>query len=96
MAMPANTKETIAAILTEAFAPQQLEVVDDSDRHRNHSGARQSGGGHFIVYIVSDQFGGLSQIQRHQKVYQVLGTLMSSAIHALSITAETPTESERI
>ena len=81
----------IEAALADAFAPQVLEVVDDSARHAGHAGARD-GRGHFNVDIVSDAFAGLSPIARHRAVYAALGDMMTTEIHALSIRARTPGE----
>jgi BolA protein len=83
--------ERIRSCLTQAFQPQQLDVVDDSHKHAGHAGA-QSGGGHFNVLIVSEAFAGQSLIQRHRAVYAALGELMQQEIHALSIQAKTPAE----
>ena len=77
--------------LREAFAPQKIEVRDDSHRHAGHEGA-QSGGGHFAVTIVSPRFQGKTPVQRHQMIYQALGEMMKTEIHALSIQAFTPEE----
>ncbi|HVR80807.1 MAG TPA: BolA family protein [Luteimonas sp.] len=79
-------------LLTDALAPQVLEVIDDSHRHIGHAGARD-GRGHFIVEIVSEAFAGLLPLARHRAVYAALGAMMESDIHALSIRASTPTES---
>ena len=81
----------IEAALADAFAPQVLEVVDDSARHAGHAGARD-GRGHFNVDIVSEAFAGLSPIARHRAVYAALGEMMATDIHALSIRARTPGE----
>jgi len=79
--------------LTEALAPVDLEIQDDSHKHAGHAGAR-SGGGHFNVQIVSSAFAGKSLIQRHRLVYEALGDAMQSDIHALSIKAYTPDEAQ--
>lgn len=76
----------------QALAPEQLEVVDESHRHVGHEGARD-GRGHFAVKITSGAFTGMASLARHRKVYEALGTLMQSDIHALSIQARTPEES---
>ena len=85
--------ETIRSVLQEALAPLRLVIVDDSAAHAGHQGAMQSGGGHYSAYIVSEAFAGKSLVQRHQMVYQALGDLMKTDIHALMIRAHTPTES---
>lgn len=88
---PAQRPAAIRAALEAAFAPLALEVVDDSHRHAGHAGARD-GRGHFNVSIVSERFAGLAPLARHRAVYAALGDLMTTDIHALSITARTPAE----
>ena len=82
----------IRAALTQAFAPAQLEIVDESHLHAGHAGAA-TGRGHFRVMLVSAAFAGIAPVQRHRMVYAALGALMESDIHALSITARSPEES---
>ncbi len=77
--------------LTAAFAPQQLDIIDESHLHAGHPGAR-SGGGHFVVTIVSSAFEGQNLLARHRLVYDALGDAMNTEIHALSIKAHTPAE----
>ncbi len=77
--------------LTATLNPSSLDIVDESHKHVGHAGAR-SGGGHFNVTIVSDQFAGKSLIERHRLVYSALGDAMNKEIHALSIKAYTPEE----
>jgi BolA protein len=76
--------------LTQAFAPETLEIIDESHKHAGHASAR--GGGHFAVHIVSPAFAGKSLVQRHRMVYEAMGDLMQQEVHALSIKAETPNE----
>ena len=72
--------------LQAAFAPDHLEVIDDSHKHVGHAGARD-GRGHFSVEIRSDAFVGLTSLARHRAVYAALGDMMTTDIHALSIQA---------
>ena len=83
--------ERIQAALQAAFAPQQLEVQDDSHRHAGHAGAAD-GRGHFKVLVVSEAFAGKAPLARHRAVYSALGEMMETDIHALSIKALTPQE----
>lgn len=83
--------DAIRAALQMALAPTQLEVRDDSHRHAGHAGARD-GRGHFHVDIVSGAFAGLSPLARHRAVYAALGDLMTTDIHALSMSARAPDE----
>ncbi len=89
--MPQNRVEMIRARLQQALRPESLEIADESAKHAGHAGAK-SGGGHFIVGIVSQIFEGKSPIQRHRLVYDAIGDAMHTEIHALSITAKTPEE----
>ena len=89
--MTAERVDRIRASLEEALAPATLEIEDDSASHAGHAGAR-GGGGHFRVTIVSSAFEGQSLIQRHRMVYDALGDMMQTDIHALSIEARTPAE----
>jgi len=77
--------------LDAALSPEALEIDDESHLHAGHAGARD-GRGHFRVMIVASAFEGLNRIKRHQLVYETLGTMMQSDIHALSIQAYAPNE----
>jgi BolA protein len=78
--------------LCTAFAPEKLQIIDDSAAHVGHGGARE-GGGHFSVLIVAKAFIGKSLLQRHRMVYAAVGDLIPKEIHALSIKALGPDES---
>jgi BolA protein len=78
----------IDTALREAFAPDVLEVRDDSHLHAGHAGARE--GRHFHVRIVSSRFNQLSRVQRHRLVYDALHLLIPRGIHALAIDARAP------
>jgi BolA protein len=89
-----NTQERLAEIrsrLEAAFQPLVLEVIDEGHLHVGHEGARD-GRGHFRLRIVSGRFSGQAPLQRHRLVYQQLGDLMQSEIHALAIEAQAPGE----
>lgn len=76
--------EQIQFKLTEAFSPSELKVIDDSHLHAGHAGAKE-GKGHFTVIIKSQKFQDLSRLKQHQAIYQALGSLMETDIHALAI-----------
>lgn len=79
----------IEALLTEAFSPSRLLVKDQSHLHAGHAGA-QDGRGHYDVTIVSEAFVGKPPLARHRMVYDALGSLMETDIHALRINASVP------
>jgi BolA protein len=89
----ATRPERIRAALIAALAPTQLELIDESHKHRGHAGARD-GRGHFALRIVCGAFAGKPAIARHRLVHAALGALMQSDIHALSIEALAPAEAE--
>ena len=79
-------------LLKEAFAPQHLEVRDESHRHAGHAGAHPQGESHFRIIIVADAFAGQPLVQRHRMVNEALGDLLRERVHALAITARAPDE----
>ena len=89
--------QEIRRLLTTNLEIQRLEIEDDSGRHAGHHheggmDARKGGESHFNLVIVSPDFEGQSRLQRQKRVMAVLGTLMRTHIHALSIKAVSPAE----
>jgi BolA protein len=68
-----------------------LEVVDESDRHKGHAGARPGGQTHFRVRITAEAFRGRGRIEAHRLVYAALAAEIADGIHALAIEAQAPT-----
>ena len=89
--MTAERIDMIRTRLERELQPAALEIIDESAKHAGHAGAA-SGGGHFIVNITASAFQDKTPIQRHRQVYDALGDIMHSEIHALSIQARTPEE----
>ena len=89
--MNTDRARKIEQILAESFEPSHLLVKDQSHLHAGHAGARD-GKGHFAVDIVSERFDGHSRIQRHRLVFDALGSMMDTDIHALSVKANTEAE----
>jgi BolA protein len=90
MSVNAERVERIRALLQQAFNPVELSIADESHLHAGHAGARE-GKGHFRVRIVATRFGGLKPLECHRLVYAALGTMLQTDIHALSVTASSPT-----
>jgi BolA family transcriptional regulator, general stress-responsive regulator len=84
--------EEITARLTGALAPSQLEVINDSAKHRGHMGDDGSGESHFTVVVESAAFAGLNRVARQRLVNQALADLLVDRIHALAIKARAPGE----
>jgi len=73
------------------LAPLFLEIEDESALHAGHAGAR-GGGGHYRLSIVSEHFRGKNTVARHRLIYEALGEMMRTEIHALAIRARTAEE----
>jgi BolA protein len=91
---PQQRRAEICRRLTAAFDPETLGVEDESHLHEGHEGARD-GRGHFRVLIISKAFENKTLIDRHRMVYQAVGSLMQTDIHALAIDAWAPDELDR-
>jgi BolA protein len=85
-------KDRIAAALTEALRPIRLDIVDESDRHAGHAGARHGGESHYRINIVSPAFVDKSRVERHRMVNAALAAEFASGLHALAIAAAAPNE----
>ena len=81
--------------LTAAFAPEALEIVNDSHRHRGHAGAPGTGESHFTIKVVSAAFAGNSRLERHRMVNEVLAEPLKGPVHALAIKELAPEELSR-
>jgi BolA protein len=85
-----SAQDRITEKLTKAFAPERLDVVDDSHRHQGHAGHRPGGQTHFTVHIVSAAFQGKSRLDRHRMINDLLADELRGGVHALAIHAEVP------
>jgi BolA family transcriptional regulator, general stress-responsive regulator len=87
-----SMRETITNKLTRAFAPQSLNVDDESHQHAGHAGWREGGETHFRITIVSESFRGKNRIERHRMINAALSSELAARIHALAIHASAPGE----
>lgn len=76
--------ERMQQMIQDALKPEQLEVIDDSHKHIGHAGAKE-GKGHFTVVIKSEALDGKRMLQQHRMIYEALGDMMETDIHALAI-----------
>lgn len=83
---------TMRAKLEKGLRPQRLEIIDESDQHAGHGGARSGGETHFRIEVVSPEFSGLSRVARQRLIYDLLARELQDHIHALSIKALAPEE----
>ena len=85
--------ERITTLLQD-LSPLSCQVEDESALHAGHAGAA-SGGGHYRLHLVSSRFEGLNRVSRNRLVYDCLGNLMKTEIHALALTLLTPAEANQ-
>ena len=79
----------IGARLTAAFAPDMLEVVDESHLHAGHAGARPEGETHVFVRIRARALDALPRLDRHRAIHAELAEEFASGLHALRLQVET-------
>jgi BolA protein len=85
-------RDIITRKLTEAFAPERLDVIDESHKHEGHGGWRPGGETHFRIIIVADAFRDKSRLDRHRMVNQTLSDELKGGVHALALNASAPGE----
>lgn len=90
MAGPLQTE--MENLLQAEFAPNRLEVINDSAMHSGHSGDDGSGESHFTVVIESAAFTGKNRLERQRMVNRALGDIPGQRVHALAIRAFAPEE----
>ncbi len=86
------TRDLITNKLTKAFAPESLDIVDESHLHAGHAGHRPGGETHFRVTVVSEAFRGKSRVERHRMINATLAAELAGGVHALAIHASAPGE----
>src|SRR5260221_1469028 len=87
MSAEKTVQHTITNKLREAFAPESLDVSDESHLHEGHAGHRPGGETHFRVYIVSPAFQGKSRIERHRMINATLAGELAGSVHPLAVHA---------
>lgn len=89
---PRIIEQSIIQKLEQHFSPEHLSVVNESFMHSVPPGSES----HFKVILVSEQFSGLRQVPRHQKIYGVLADELAGEVHALALHTYTPQEWEAV
>jgi BolA family transcriptional regulator, general stress-responsive regulator len=82
--------KTLEDKLNAAFNPTSLSVIDESHQHAGHAGAHPSGESHFRVKITAKAFKGVSRVQQHRLVNDVLAEELNARVHALAIETRVP------
>jgi BolA family transcriptional regulator, general stress-responsive regulator len=76
--------DEITARLTEAFAPTELQVVNESHRHAGHAGDDGTGESHFAVRLRAPKLAAMGRVERHRAVQKALGDI-NTRVHALAL-----------
>lgn len=98
-----SIQSTIENKLSSAFAPERMSVINESHLHAGHhhtAAGREdvfdgTGETHFRVRIVADAFTGMSRIDRHRAVNELLTPELDAGLHALAIEPAAPGEKTR-
>jgi BolA family transcriptional regulator, general stress-responsive regulator len=80
-----SVSERLRRKLIDGFAPEHLEIIDDSERHRGHAGWREGGGTHFRVVMRSSRLNGMNRVARSRAVHAALAEELAQDVHALSL-----------
>lgn len=86
--MPAAV--AIETKLRAAFAPEALEVIDESHNHAGHSGWREGGETHFRVRMKAAAFAAMSRVERSRAVHALLAEELAGGVHALALELSAP------
>lgn len=87
-----SVAEIITAKLSEAFRPETLELLDESERHRGHAGWREGGESHFRLRMTAAAFAGQGRLERQRAVNRVLAEELAGPVHALVMELKAPGE----
>lgn len=88
--MAGTMAEEMTEILTKAFAPTVLEIINDSGQHAGHSGDDGSGESHFTIVIEAAVFADMNRLARQRAVIAALGNIVGERVHAVAIKASAP------
>lgn len=87
-----SVAEEMRVLLTEAFAPTRLDIINDSAKHSGHMGDDGSGESHFTIEIEAAAFASMNRLARQRAVIAALGDIVGQRVHAVAIKAGVPTE----
>jgi BolA protein len=88
--MTLPVEQEMEELLRVAFAPNQLEIINDSAQHSGHAGDDGSGASHFTIIIEAEAFANVSRLQRQRLINKALGDIPGERVHALAIKASAP------
>jgi BolA protein len=79
-----TVKDEIEELLTAAFHPSVLRVLNDSHKHAGHAGDDGTGESHFQITIRAEALAAMNRVARHRAVQKALGDL-NQRIHAIAL-----------
>jgi len=88
-------KERLESKIRAAFAPEFVDVIDESAKHQGHGGWRPEGETHFHLKAIARSFEGMSRVARQREVYKLYRDEFAAGLHALSLDLKTPEEAGR-
>ena len=88
-------RNTIEEKLTVAYAPEVLEIIDESHLHAGHNEAAAQGETHFRVRMTAAAFDGVSRLDRQRQVLDLLADELAGPVHALALKLTSPAEVAR-
>jgi BolA protein len=83
-----SVRDQIEVNVMGALEPVHMELYDESHMHNVPDGAES----HWRILVVASSFEAQRQIARHRAIYRALKEELRGRIHALAITAMTPSE----
>lgn len=87
-----SAEQRLREKLMIALEPTRLDVVNESELHAGHRSSPGTGQSHFRVLVVSPKFTGLSRVERHRLVNDVIADELDGGIHALALSTYAPGE----
>jgi BolA protein len=85
-----SVAEEMHALLTAAFSPTALAIINDSAKHSGHMGDDGSGESHFTIEIEAAAFAPMNRLARQRAVIAALGDIVGQRVHAVAIKASVP------
>ncbi|MGB0926833.1 MAG: BolA family protein [Pikeienuella sp.] len=85
-----SVKAKIEEKLNLTFAPDALEVIDESEQHRGHGGWREGGETHFRVVMKAKAMADMNRVARSRAVHKALADELAGPVHALALELSAP------
>lgn len=71
--------------IMQALRPRLCLMENESALHQGHGESPNTETSHLSFLIVDDSFEGVSLVERHRKIYNLLKEELKSEIHALKL-----------